>query len=54
MLRSPRPGSLRKGGPGIEGLRAVLALRSEFDEPRKRLTDSMENDYPQYWKAPAR
>jgi ABC-type nitrate/sulfonate/bicarbonate transport system substrate-binding protein len=38
-LVSPRTGFIRGGGIDLAGVRDVLALRSEYGEPRKRLAD---------------
>jgi hypothetical protein len=38
-LVSARTGFIRGGGIDLAGVRDVLALRSEYGEPRKRLAD---------------
>ena len=47
-------GFFRKGLVSMEGLRTVLALRSQYGEPKKNLTDPMKYYDPSYYDAAMR
>ena len=49
-LLDPSTGLQRKAELDIEGLRTVLALRSEYGEPRKTLTDPAKYYDSTYYK----
>ena len=49
-LLDPSTGLQRKAELDIEGLRTVLALRSEYGQPRKTLNDPMKYYGPSYYK----
>ena len=53
VLVSPT-GFARDGALDIEGVKRVLALRSEYGEPRKTLTDPLRYYDPQYFEAATR
>jgi ABC-type nitrate/sulfonate/bicarbonate transport system substrate-binding protein len=53
VLVSPR-GFAPDGALSIEGVRRVLALRSEYGEPKRTLTDPMMYYDPQYYEAAKR
>lgn len=50
VLLDPTTGLQRKVELDIAGLRTVLALRSEYGQPQKKLTDSMKYYDPSYYK----
>jgi len=50
VLLDPSTGLQRKAELDISGLRTVLALRSEYGQPRKTLTDPMKYYDPSYYK----
>jgi hypothetical protein len=50
VLLDPSTGLQRKAELDVEGLRTVLALRSEYGQPRKTLTDPMKYYDPSYYK----
>jgi ABC-type nitrate/sulfonate/bicarbonate transport system substrate-binding protein len=49
-LLAPTTGLQRKAELDVEGLRTVLALRSEYGQPRKTLTDPLKYYDPSYYK----
>ena len=49
-LLDPSTGLQRKAELDVEGLRTVLALRSEYGQPRKTLTDPLKYYDPSYYK----
>ena len=53
VLVNPR-GFASDGALSIEGVRRVLALRSEYGEPKKALTDPMVYYDPRYYEAAKR
>ncbi len=50
VLLDPSTGLQRKAELDIEGLRTVLALRSEYGQPRKTLTDPAKYYESSYYK----
>lgn len=50
VLLDPKTGLQRKAELNVAGLRTVLALRSEYGQPRKTLTDPMRYYDPSYYK----
>jgi ABC-type nitrate/sulfonate/bicarbonate transport system substrate-binding protein len=50
VLLDPSTGLQRKAELDIEGLRTVLALRSEYGQPRRTLTDPAKYYDPSYYK----
>ena len=50
VLLDPSTGLQRKAELDVAGLRTVLALRSEYGQPRKTLTDPMKYYDPSYYK----
>lgn len=50
VLLDPSTGLQRKAQLDVAGLRTVLALRSEYGQPRKTLTDPMKYYDPSYYK----
>ena len=50
VLLDPKTGLQRKAELNISGLRTVLALRSEYGQPQKKLTDPMKYYDPSYYK----
>jgi ABC-type nitrate/sulfonate/bicarbonate transport system substrate-binding protein len=50
-LLDPQDGFFRKGQVNLEGLRTVLALRSHYAEPPKKLADPMKYYDPSYYGA---
>jgi ABC-type nitrate/sulfonate/bicarbonate transport system substrate-binding protein len=50
VLLDPLTGLQRKAELDIAGLRTVLALRSEYGQPRKTLTDPLKYYHPSYYK----
>ncbi len=53
VLVNPK-GFAPDGAIDIEGVRRVLALRSEYGEPKKSLTDPMRYYDPRYYEAAKR
>lgn len=54
ILLNPKTGFQRKGRIDIEGVRTVLALRSEYGEPKKTLSDPAKYYDPSYYDAATR
>jgi hypothetical protein len=50
----PKDGFFRKGQVNLEGLRTVLALRSHYAEPPKKLSDPMKYYDSNYYDAAMR
>jgi len=50
LLQSEDGGFLRRAAIDIEGVRAVLKLRSEFAQPQKKLTDPMKYYDPKFYE----
>jgi ABC-type nitrate/sulfonate/bicarbonate transport system substrate-binding protein len=53
-LLDSHDGFFRKGRVSVEGLRTVLALRTRYAEPKKRLADPMKYYDPSYYDAAMR
>ena len=53
-LLDPHDGFLQHGRMNLEGLRTVLALRSRYAEPAKKLADPMKYYDPSYYSAAMR